>query len=171
MKTISQREVLFTLVGGVVGVGFMAGLIMFTDLGKEHMRDMDMSLNKQELEAKWKKWGMQEAAKANGMHMMPDGTLMKNDGSHTDMDMTTMDPMAMSMNDMAQMMDGKTGNELDIAFLEGMIPHHQGAVDMANALLKGTDRPEMKDFARDIISAQTAEIAKMKVWLEAWARR
>lgn len=40
----------------------------------------------------------------------------------------------MSMYEMEKMLQGKTGDELDRAFLEAMIPHHQGAIDMAKYL-------------------------------------
>ena len=51
-------------------------------------------------------------------------------GSHSNMSMgdhmnMSSDPMAMSMADMGKMLEGKTGDALDQAFLEGMIPHHQ----------------------------------------------
>ena len=60
--------------------------------------------------------------------------MMKMDMAH--------DAMSMSMNDMGKMLEGKTGDELDRAFLEGMIPHHQAAVDMAK-YLAGSSRPEL----------------------------
>ncbi|MBI1863477.1 DUF305 domain-containing protein [Candidatus Microgenomates bacterium] len=56
----------------------------------------------------------------------------------------------------------------DKAFIEEMIPHHQMAVMMANMLLGGTQRPEMKKLAQDIITAQTAEISQMRQWHTAW---
>jgi len=76
----------------------------------------------------------------------------------------------MSMDDMMKNMmknlEGKTGSELDEAFLRDMIPHHQGAVEMAEALLAGTEKEEMKEFANDIIDAQSEEINMMNQWLE-----
>ena len=106
-----------------------------------------------------------------GMHMMPDGSMMS---SHGDMmrsgDMmgsgdTTMNTMMMNM---TASMKGKTGDALDKVFLEEMIVHHQGAVDMAMELQKGTKRPELQKMAQDIITAQSKEITMMKQWLKEW---
>lgn len=57
-----------------------------------------------------------------------------------------------------------TGNP-DVDFAKGMIPHHQGAIDMANVVLKYGKDPEMKKLAEEIIKAQDTEIAFMKGWL------
>lgn len=56
-----------------------------------------------------------------------------------------------------------TGNA-DRDFVAGMIPHHQGAVDMAEVELKYGKDPQLKKLARSIISSQTREIAFMKQW-------
>ncbi len=74
---------------------------------------------------------------------------------------------------------GMMGDETDIStldqasnfdkkFIEEMIPHHQMAVMMANMLLTGTNRPEMKELAQRIITAQTKETAQMRQWYETW---
>ena len=57
-----------------------------------------------------------------------------------------------------------TGNP-DVDFAQGMIPHHQGAINMANVVLKYGKDPEMKKLAEEIIKAQDTEIAFMKGWL------
>lgn len=56
-----------------------------------------------------------------------------------------------------------TGNA-DKDFVAHMIPHHQGAVSMAQVELKYGKDPEMRKMARDIIKAQQKEIAFMKKW-------
>ena len=58
-----------------------------------------------------------------------------------------------------------TGNA-DVDFRLKMIPHHQGAIDMAKVALEhGTD-PDTKLLAEAIIAAQEREIAEMQAWLE-----
>ena len=76
-------------------------------------------------------------------------------------------PMGMSMMDMSRMLEGKTGDALDSAFLEMMIPHHQGAIDMAK-YLTGAKHDELKKLGADIIAAQANEIAQMEAWQTAW---
>ena len=51
-------------------------------------------------------------------------------------------------------------------FLKGMIPHHQGAIDMSEELIKKTKDPELKAFAEKIIKDQKAEIKQMQDWLK-----
>jgi len=77
-----------------------------------------------------------------------------------------------SMSDMMTVMNDdlgtKTGEEFEIAFLEGMIDHHVGAVDMAELVLKNTERPELVQMANDIIEVQNAEINMMQKWRDSW---
>jgi uncharacterized protein (DUF305 family) len=54
----------------------------------------------------------------------------------------------------------------DVLFLRLMIAHHAAAIPMAQAILKRTDEPEVRELARSIIGSQTAEIANMKDMVE-----
>lgn len=65
-----------------------------------------------------------------------------------------------------QMMDGMMVEDIDVAFVCGMIPHHQGAINMAKAELEHGDNQWAKDMAQKVIDAQEAEIAEMVEWLE-----
>jgi len=79
--------------------------------------------------------------------------------------------MENTMSGMTRNLNGKKGEALEVAFLEGMIVHHEGAVAMARKLKEGTRRPELLKMADDIINVQTSEITTMKGWLNKWFGR
>lgn len=56
----------------------------------------------------------------------------------------------------------------DALFIDSMILHHRGAIDMANQALKEATRPEIKTLAENIIKAQEAEIKQMQAWRNSW---
>ena len=64
------------------------------------------------------------------------------------------------------MMLGMLPEDIDVAFICSMLPHHQGAIDMAKAELDHGDDPAARDLAQRIIDAQEREIAEMLAWLE-----
>ena len=66
---------------------------------------------------------------------------------------------------MAAMEPMMPSGNADKDFVTMMIPHHQGAIDMAEAELKYGKDPELLKMAQEIIDAQKAEIAKMQDWL------
>ena len=55
----------------------------------------------------------------------------------------------------------------EIMFAQGMIPHHQQAIDMSNMALKNGASPEVTKLAKEIIAAQGKEISQLKYWLTA----
>jgi uncharacterized protein (DUF305 family) len=80
-------------------------------------------------------------------------------------------PFAALMNDAMAVMDrgmaaapmnGDPGHD----FVTMMMPHHQGAVDMAKAVLLNTQDPELRNLALGIIAEQQNEINVMKAWLK-----
>lgn len=57
---------------------------------------------------------------------------------------------------------------IDQHFIEEMIPHHEGAIEMAKLALERSKRDDVRSLATDIIDAQTREITDMKAWYRDW---
>ena len=68
------------------------------------------------------------------------------------------------------MMQGMQAPDPDVAFVRGMIPHHQGAIDMAKVVLQYGKDPQTKKWANDVIREQQREIGEMEEWLKKNAR-
>ncbi len=130
--------------GGMLVLGVLLGFII-EDIshgyGGHHGHDYDKS------EYRDADKPLKTAADDHSMHMM-EGT-------------TTMETM---MHSMDISLEGKTGAEFDAAFLQEMIIHHEGAVEMAKAARERAADPRIKALAEAIITAQEKEIADMKAW-------
>lgn len=68
---------------------------------------------------------------------------------------------------MAKLQDLK-GDEFDKVFIEEMIVHHQGAIDMARLIETNAKHEEIKTLGKAIISAQSSEIDMMQTWQADW---
>ena len=63
------------------------------------------------------------------------------------------------------MMDAIRNPDPDVAFVTGMIPHHQGAIDMARIQIRYGSDPHNRELAQSIIDTQSKEITHMQAWL------
>ena len=79
--------------------------------------------------------------------------------NHSKMDHGSMD---MGSGDMARDMVMESGRYSDERFIDAMVPHHQGAVEMAQVALKNAEHEEVRQLSEDIVSAQEAEIEELK---------
>lgn len=93
--------------------------------------------------------------------------LAKHPVKATDAQPTNTMPPSMDMSLHQQMMDGVMDTNPDKAFVKGMIPHHQGAINMADIAPKNAKDDTVLKLAKAIKDAQTPEIAQMQAWLKA----
>ncbi len=90
-------------------------------------------------------------------------------GGHGAMTMDGMSPAAKAFAEanakMHKDMTIQFSGNADVDFARGMIPHHQGAIDMAEIILEFGKDASVKKLANEIIAAQKIEIAQMRAWL------
>ncbi len=102
-----------------------------------------------------------------GMTMQPGQTMA---GTTSAMGATagSMPGTAAQPDAMTASLQNLTGKDFEIKFMQDMIAHHQGAVDMAKLVATNTKRPELLKLSQDIIAAQNKEIADQTGWLASW---
>jgi uncharacterized protein (DUF305 family) len=85
-------------------------------------------------------------------------------GGMAGMDHSNMDhgSMGMGSGEMARQMVMENGKYSDERFIDAMVPHHQGAIEMAKVALKHAEHEEIKELSHNIISSQRAEIEELK---------
>ncbi len=148
-------------------LAFVAGMILLFIWAFKRMNEADL-----------KKWGWILVAVGiflsiisfgigGKVHMkVKDGKML---GTHSMHEMNDSgDGMGMSMAGMTESLKGKTGDAFDKEFLEQMIIHHEGAVEMARMAQSSAKHAEIKRLAGDIITAQQNEIDEMQAWMEEW---
>ncbi len=70
-----------------------------------------------------------------------------------------------AMADMMKRMDQPATGNPDRDFVAGMLPHHQGAIAMAEVELRYGHDPVLRRLARGIVASQSREVALMRGWL------
>ena len=96
----------------------------------------------------------ESANKSDGMAGMDHGQMDHGQMGHGS--------MGMGSSEMARQMVMENGKYSDKAFIDAMVPHHQGAIEMAEVALKNAEHEEIKELSHNIISSQQAEIEELK---------
>lgn len=108
-----------------------------------------------------KQWRKAWYTQASSTPMMYDAQM----GKMMPMSQEQMKGMMMDMN------LGTADAEFDLRFINAMIPHHEGAIMMAQDAPSKSKHLEIKRLAQDIITSQKAEIDQMKQWRQAWYKK
>lgn len=148
-----NKQNLFYVLGGVV-VGLLI-MIVFFPMGWGASRGVGPSMMQGQLGTQCGPTGCSTNQNGNAQNGMMSVGMM---GHNTMGGSSAMGSGATMMN----------AADIDKAFIEEMVPHHQAAVMMATMLKARTSRPEMKKLAEDIIAAQTKEIGMMQEWYKSW---
>jgi uncharacterized protein (DUF305 family) len=147
------------IIAGIVGASALAGGVALA-----HMQDSG------------ERHGMMHGQMHGGMHSGMRGGMeggMRHGGSHGGSHAATLPKGDQGPSSLAfagvnakmhQGMDITYSGNADRDFVQGMIPHHQGAVDMAKIVLAFGKDPEVRKLAENIVKAQEDEIAWMNSW-------
>ena len=83
-------------------------------------------------------------------------------------DISEREGMNMGMNEMTESLRNLRDKEFDKEFIEKMMDHHQGAIEMAELVSTRTERQELRTLADQITAAQSEEIDMMQGWMKEW---
>lgn len=113
--------------------------------------------------------GQQQMPMNQGQMMQQHGQMMQGQGQHQDhAAAASAGPAEKAYRaanaKMHKAMAIKYTGDADKDFVAGMIPHHQGAIDMAQVELKYGKDPDIRKLAEAVIRDQTREIGEMKAW-------
>lgn len=75
------------------------------------------------------------------------------------------------MNDQMMQVLGQGDAEYEKRFIDLIIPHHEGAIQMARNALQNANRPELKAMMKKALEDQQKEIEQLQAWREAWYGR
>jgi uncharacterized protein (DUF305 family) len=106
--------------------------------------------------------GGQQGSKSGGGNKKE--TAEKSGGGMAGMDHDQMGhgSMGMGSDGMARQMVMQNGKYSDKAFIDAMVPHHQGAIEMARVALRNAEHEEIQELSRNIVSTQQSEIEELK---------
>jgi uncharacterized protein (DUF305 family) len=106
--------------------------------------------------------GSQQGIKSGGGNEKE--TAEKSGGGMARMDHDQMDygSRGMGSKGMAKQMVMENGKYSDMAFIDAMVPHHQGAIEMSRVALGNAEHKEIQELSRNIVSTQQSEIEELK---------
>ena len=149
---------------GIPAVDFLAGMIPHhraaIDMAKSYLRYGGENSELKKLAQDIEKVQQEEIDQMNKMIIQ----LKDSEGENADQAKAYRDEYNKMFEDGSHdhHMPGTTPASVDEAFAEGMLMHHQMAVDMSRSILEYTDQEEVKELAQNIITQQEKEIAQME---------
>jgi len=151
-KFMSKKNLLAT---GILSAAFFAAC---------SQPDPTIITSTQHANEKPKATGSHSAMNSNGSVQSDahDNPLKHEAANHAEMNHGTMNHSAM------QSAPNAAAQAYDLQFLDTMIAHHEGAVEMARAAETKTQNADVKTFAAKIVADQQKEIAQMKTWRDGW---
>jgi uncharacterized protein (DUF305 family) len=170
-SAMSMSQMMQSHMQNMMGMGAMSNIMPMTgtmamhQLGSSDQRVM-MGRHMQMMGLMMQMTGMMEEMRGAGMGTMSN-TMPMTGTMPMSTEMCQMMGMMNQMMPMMQMTDSPM-QPFDLLFIDSMIMHHQGAIDMAKEAQQKAEHPELKKMADDIIASQTSEIKQMQGWRKAW---